>query len=131
MIRCGAVARAHEYHSLITQLYHQAPSTISRTEIKYVQHDQARTMYDGHISIEQSGTKSQASQHHAALLLHEGARAYARPTLQAKTNDIQCGHGSAIGMLREEELWYLQSRGFDKQTSQKILIDAFLQDFFI
>lgn len=126
----GLLADAQHY-SLNTHQHHTAPVTISSCRVKYVQRDQARTVYDGQIVIENSGSKSEASQQHQALLMHQGARAYARPILQAKTNDVQCGHGSAIGMLDEEQLWYLQSRGIEKGNAQKILIDAFLQDFFL
>ncbi len=127
----GARATGRQHHSLITEQHHRAPYTTSHAYVKYVQYEVARTMYDGHIIIEKSGIKSEASQHHTALLINEGARAYARPTLEAKTHDVQCGHGSAIGMLDQEVLWYLQSRGIDPQVAQKIIIDAFFKNFFI
>lgn len=130
-MRYGALLTGTQHHSLITAQHHMAAHTLSRCTVKYVQYDSARTMYDGHIIIEKNGMHAEASLQHQALLMHEGARAYARPTLQAKTNEVQCGHGSAIGMLDDEQLWYLQSRGIEKTIAQKILIEAFLYDFFL
>lgn len=130
-MQCGALLMGTHYYSLITEQYHRAPYTVSTCNVRLAHYEDARSMYDGRIIIEQNAPQSEAFQDHKALLLHEHARAYARPTLEAKTNDIQCGHGSAIGMPDQEQLWYVQSRGIDYAHAQKMLVGAFLKDFCI
>ena len=33
--------------------------------------------------------------------------------------EVQCGHGSAIGRLDEELVWYLQARGLSRGKSRR------------
>lgn len=111
---------------IVTRQEHQAPHTKSRVTVRLVHADRASSIYQGAITIAAQASESEAFQDHKALLIDTGAHAYARPTLEAQTNDIQCGHGSAIGYLDQEQLWYLQSRGIDLDRAQTILVAAFL-----
>jgi Fe-S cluster assembly protein SufD len=124
-MRFGLHSNGSYYHSIITEQVHIAPYTQSNCTVKAAQHD-AQTMYHGYIMITKEGKQSQAFQQHKALLLNAKARAYARPTLEVLTNDVQCGHGSAIGMIDQEQLWYLQSRGLSKKYAQQMLVNSFL-----
>ncbi len=119
------------YDNLITEQHHRAPATLSHCSVKYAQYKHARSFYNGHIVIEKDGAHSEASQDHKALLLDREARAVARPTLEVKTHEVQCGHGSAIGMLDEEQLWYLQSRGIVHERAEQLLVDAFFSEAFV
>ena len=38
---------------------------------------------------------------------------------------MECRHGATVGQLDEEALFYLCSRGIDKELARRLLIDAF------
>jgi Fe-S cluster assembly protein SufD len=120
-------ARDTHYHSLVTEQYHMAAATTSSCSVKYVQYDASRTTYHGMIVVETQARGSNAQMHHKALLVNAAARAIARPVLQAKTNDIQCSHASAIGRVDEELRWYLESRALDPLRTEQLLVGAFLE----
>ena len=39
---------------------------------------------------------------------------------------VGCGHGTANGPIDEQQMFYLEARGLDKQESKRTLIAAFL-----
>lgn len=49
-----------------------------------------------------------------------------KPNLYIDENDVEASHGASIGRFREEELFYLKSRGLSQDDSYKMLIKAFL-----
>jgi len=113
---------------IATTQEHRAPNTISTLVYKGLLAGTAHAEYNGLITIEQNATGSDASQQNKNLLLQSGARATSIPSLQALTNNIQCRHGSAVGHLDAEHLWYLQSRGISHSDAKQMLIKAFLVD---
>jgi Fe-S cluster assembly protein SufD len=63
-----------------------------------------------------------------ALLLSRDASINAKPELEIYADDVQCAHGSTIGELDKDALFYLRSRGIDEMTARQLLISAFLDE---
>ena len=61
-------------------------------------------------------------------MLSETAEADSKPELEINADDVKCSHGATAGALDEEALFYLQSRGIDRETASGMLIEAFLAD---
>jgi Fe-S cluster assembly protein SufD len=59
------------------------------------------------------------------LILSEGARAYSRPQLMIDADEVRAKHGSATGELRENELFYLRSRGLSVEEAERMLLRGF------
>ncbi|MNF01135.1 FeS cluster assembly protein SufD [compost metagenome] len=38
---------------------------------------------------------------------------------------MKCSHGATVGRIDDEQMFYLRSRGIDKQAAQKMIIYAF------
>jgi hypothetical protein len=60
---------------------------------------------------------STADQLCRGFMLSENSRIQAVPALDIESDEIECSHGVAISDLDENELFYLQSRGFDRLVS--------------
>ena len=60
--------------------------------------------------------------------MDDSAQALARPQLEIYADDVLCAHGATVGELDEPQLFYLTSRGTDRQTARAMLISAFLDD---
>ena len=61
------------------------------------------------------------------LLLSEKAEADSIPELEVSEHDVVgCGHGTANGPVDEDQMFYLESRGFDTEEAKDALIAAFL-----
>jgi len=60
------------------------------------------------------------------MLLSKAGKIVALPTLQVRTNQVNCTHGAAVGTLEAEHVAYLQARGIDAQRAQVLLLNGFL-----
>ena len=48
------------------------------------------------------------------------------PNLYIDASDVSASHSALIGKFSDEEMFYMQSRGIDKDTATKLLISGFL-----
>ena len=53
-----------------------------------------------------------------------------KPELEIYADDVKCSHGATTGELDEEMLFYLRSRGLNKNKAKKILIEGFVNELF-
>ena len=60
------------------------------------------------------------------LMLTKDTKMHTRPILDIHTKEIECSHGCTISNINKEHMYYLQSRGFDKDSAKDILVESFL-----
>ena len=80
--------------------------------------------------INDNGEKSEAFQNNNNILLSSNAHVHSNPQLEIYNNDVKCSHGSTIGPIDEQLIYYIRSRGISKKEATKILIKSFLNDNF-
>jgi Fe-S cluster assembly protein SufD len=85
-------------------------------------------VFTGRVIVRPDAQKTDATQVHRALLLSEGAIVNARPQLEIRADDVKCAHGTAIGALDAESLFYLRQRGLDVDQARALLTTAFADD---
>ena len=111
---------------ITSQQNHTAPHTQSDLSIRGVVGGASRFDYHGMIHINGDANESVASQDNKNLLLSSEARAVSVPSLEVKTDAVQCAHGSAVGYLDEDALLYASTRGLDEATARQLMIEGFL-----
>lgn len=118
-----------EQHFRQTSLQnHVSPHTVSHLQYHTVLRDKAYSFYNGMIAVTQQAQQTESNQLSKSLLLSETARADAIPNLEILADDVQSGHGAAIGSLDPDQLFYLQSRGFEKSTAENLLVEGFMEE---
>lgn len=105
---------------------HCAPNTESTVSIKGILAGKSIADYEGEINIKSLGSYAIARQQNKNILLSGAAKVNTKPQLQVETNDVHCTHGSAVGQLDAQHLFYMQSRGIEESSAQKLLIKGFL-----
>ncbi|HLF17127.1 MAG TPA: SufD family Fe-S cluster assembly protein, partial [Candidatus Thermoplasmatota archaeon] len=50
------------------------------------------------------------------------------PSLEIHADDVKCGHGSTIGRLDDDALFFLRSRGIGAETARLLLTQAFARE---
>ena len=58
-------------------------------------------------------------------MLSDKAEIDTKPQLEVQADDVKAAHGATIGQLNDDEMFYLQTRGIDKNSARKILSKAF------
>jgi Fe-S cluster assembly scaffold protein SufB len=104
---------------------HAAPDTMSRMLTRAVLMHDARGTYRGTILIRPEAPRCDATQRADTLLLGEASRMDAVPILEIMTDDVQCGHGVAIGQIDEEQLFYLAARGIPRDDAVTMIVRGF------
>jgi Fe-S cluster assembly protein SufD len=116
----------HLHHYL--DIRHLVPHCRSKQLFKTALSGKARSSFDGTIHVSKHAIATVADQLSRYLLLSPECRASAKPQLKIYADDVVCTHGSTIGQLEEEELFYLQTRGLSKDQSQHLLARGFLEE---
>ncbi len=115
----GAAGRTRREHVL--DELHQGKGAKSRAVLKSVLLGSSRLSFKGLIHVAPGAPGTDAYLSNRNLLLEDGARADSLPQLRIETDDVACSHGSTTGGPREEELFYLMSRGLDFGTARGLL----------
>ena len=111
-----------------TVIDHVAPHCDSVELFKGVLDENARGIFDGRIIVEPDAVKTNSRQTNKNLLLSETAVIDSKPSLEIHNDDVKCNHGSTIGQLDEEALFYLRSRGISAEEARNLLVYAFASE---
>ena len=111
-----------------TDIEHARPRTTSLELYKGILSGGARGVFNGKIIVHKDAQKTDARQTNKNLLLSEGAVANSKPQLEIYADDVKCSHGSTIGQLDGDALFYLRSRGLGADDARSLLSYAFASD---
>jgi len=62
-----------------------------------------------------------------ALILNDSAKMETYPGLISEVDDAELSHEAAIGKIREEELFYLMSRGLKEEEATQLIVKGFVE----
>ncbi|MDH3519995.1 MAG: Fe-S cluster assembly protein SufD [Myxococcales bacterium] len=109
-------------HTLID---HAVPHCTSRELYKGVLGGRARGVFRGRVIVRPDAQKTNASQSNPNLLLSSSAEMNTKPQLEIYADDVKCSHGTSIGQIDLEALFYLRSRGLDEARARDLLTRGF------
>ena len=107
---------------------HARPNTTSRLFYKGILDGKSKAVFGGEVLVRKDAQKADARQTDKNLLLSREAEVDSKPSLLIYADDVQCTHGATAGHIDEDTLFYMQSRGLDKETAGQILIHAFANE---
>ena len=108
-----------------TLIRHAAGATVSTENFRGIIGERGRGVFNGKVIVEPGCQKIDARQNNDNLLLGEHAEIDTKPELEIYANDVKCSHGSTVGELDAEQLFYLRARGLDLATARRLLTTAF------
>jgi Fe-S cluster assembly protein SufD len=118
-------------HQLVddhTVILHRQPHCTSQELYKSILDGHAEGVFNGAILVAQDAQKTSSRQTNRNLVLSQHALMNTKPQLEIHADDVKCSHGATVGELDEESLFYLRTRGIDRDTSRRILTYAFAND---
>ena len=108
-----------------TAIEHAKSHGTSRELYKGVLGGRARAVFNGKVVVRQEAQKTDAQQSNKNLMLSRDAEIDSKPQLEILADDVRCSHGTTIGQLQEDEIFYLRSRGLNKTLAGKLLVHGF------
>jgi Fe-S cluster assembly protein SufD len=107
---------------------HGAPETRSSQTARAIASDSSRVIFNSKVIVNAGAVHAQSQQSCRGLLLSPTAEIDTRPQLEIHADEVKCAHGATIGRLDPDMLFYMLSRGLDRDTAQSLLVYAFLAD---
>lgn len=123
-----SIGGGHQRLDLSTRIHHNAPHTSSCILTKSVSQDHAHVLSRSLININRDAHHATGNEQQKALILDKNARADAIPKLEISNNKVQCRHGSSVGRIDEEQLFYMTSRGLPRKEAMNHIIEGFFTD---
>ena len=111
-----------------TEIEHRRPRATSFEIYKGILSGNSHGVFNGKIVVHKDAQKTDARQINKNLLLSEHAAVNTKPQLEIYADDVKCSHGSTIGQIDPDALFYLRSRGLDIHEAQSLLSYAFASD---
>jgi len=114
---------AHLDH--FTTVDHAAEQCTSDEEYRGVLAGDSKGVFRGRVVVRPGAQKTDARQSNPNLLLSDRATVDTKPQLEIYADDIRASHGSTIGQLDADALFFLRARGIDAEIAKRMLTGAF------
>jgi Fe-S cluster assembly protein SufD len=122
------VVNGSEHVDNHTVIDHAKPNAASHELYKGILDGRSSAVFNGRIIVRKDAQKTDSKQTNKNLVLSDESVINTKPELQILADDVRCTHGATIGQLDEEAMFYLRSRGINRQDARSILIYAFAKD---
>jgi Fe-S cluster assembly protein SufD len=104
---------------------HLVPNCASRSHFKGLLYGKGRAVFDGRILVAKDAQHSDAQLSNDNLLLTRDAEVDTKPQLEIYADDVKCSHGTTVGQLDAQQIFYMRSRGIDAVTARDMLCQGF------
>ncbi len=110
-----------------TQIDHAVPQCTSAQHYRGIADGRGKAVFNGIVYIGKNASQSATEQKNANLLLSNKAEINPKPELQIHNDDVVASHGSTVGNLDEDQLFYLRQRGIGEKEARALLTFAFAE----
>jgi Fe-S cluster assembly protein SufD len=121
-------ARGDQHIDNHTLLHHEKAHCPSHELYKHVLADQSTGVFKGKIFVQKDAQKTDSKQTSKSLLLSDQAFMNSQPALEIYADDVKCTHGSTIGPVDPNAVFYLISRGLSLEQARHLMTYAFAAD---
>lgn len=111
-----------------TFINHAVPHCESRELYKYVLDEQAVGAFAGRVLVEADAQKTNSEMRNQNLCTTKQARMYSQPELEIYADDVKCAHGSTVGQLNDQAMFYMRQRGISEREAKLLLEFAFVNE---
>lgn len=108
-----------------TLVDHKVSHCTSNELYKYILDEESTGVFSGKMLIRTEAQQTVSQQTNRNLCLTSCSHMYAQPQLEIYADDVKCSHGSTVGQLDENALFYMQQRGIPADEARHLLMYAF------
>ena len=114
-------------HHINLLINHLTLSNSSYTVSRSVATDQSVANIIGRILVNKNAKNTYANLQSKGLILSKHATIKSCPELDIYNHDVICTHGSTVGHLDQNALFYMQARGINIDEAKQLLLHAFVE----
>ena len=87
----------------------------------------SRASFEGLIKIDPGAQQTHTYLQIHTMMLSPKARVDAIPSVLVSADDVSASHGGTVGELDEEAIFYMQSRGLDRPSAVRVIVEGFFE----
>ena len=127
-LNLGSISCIHDKAHVDNHFYihHNAPNTYSQIDVRSILSGTSKYIYNGLVFVDAKCDGSNSDQINQNILLSDYATVNAKPELKILSNDVKANHGCTTGRIEDEELFYICTRGLDKKTANRLILDGYI-----
>jgi Fe-S cluster assembly protein SufB len=109
------------------KVVHAAPRTSSKVVSKSISKDGGRAGYRGLVKVVKGAVDCKSTVNCDALILDEHSRSDTYPYMEIEEDKVTIGHEATVSKIGDEQLFYLQSRGINKDEAAAMIVSGFIE----
>ena len=109
------VGHEERHVDCVNVVTHGATDTRSRQTARAIASGTSRVIFNSKVVVQAGAVRSDSQQSCRGLLLSPSAEIDSRPQLEIHTDEVKCAHGATTGRLDPDMLFYMLSRGLDRE----------------
>lgn len=121
------VGRGNQIQNFTARTLHIGKDTDGQILQHGVLQESTTAIFNAIGKIENGATRSNAEQDSRILMLSGDARGDANPILLIEEDDVTAGHAASVGRIDESQLYYMMSRGLNREDASRLIIHGFLE----
>lgn len=87
----------------------------------------SRASFEGLIQIDPGAQQTHTYLQIHSMMLSPKARIDAIPSVLVSADDVSASHGGTVGELDEDMIFYMQSRGLDRASAVRVIVEGFFE----
>ena len=108
-------------------LRHHGPKSRCNLQANGVLADRASKTLRGTIDLVRGCKGAEGAENETVLLVDEGVHNKTVPVILCNEDDVAGNHGATIGHIRDEQLFYLASRGLSQEAAERMFVAAIVE----
>ena len=88
---------------------------------------ESRASFEGLIQIDPGAQRTHTYLQIHTMMLSAKARLDAIPSVLVSADDVSASHGGTVGELDEDAIFYMQSRGLDRTSAVRVIVEGFFE----
>ncbi|OFZ23492.1 MAG: Fe-S cluster assembly protein SufB [Bdellovibrionales bacterium RIFOXYA1_FULL_36_14] len=125
-----ALTNGHMQADTGTKMTHIGKNTKSTIIAKGISADQSNNTYRGLVKILPNAQNARNYSQCDSMLVGEKSKANTFPYIEVKNNSATIEHEASTSKINEDQLFYLESRGIDREKCISMIINGFCKDVF-
>jgi Fe-S cluster assembly protein SufB len=124
-----ALATGKQHLDAGAKVIHMAPQTRSHIISKSLCKEGGRASYRGLLKVLPNATQVTAKVQCDALLFDADSRTDTYPTIDVRAERVDIGHEATVSKIKEDQLYYLMSRGLSDAQARALIVAGFIDPF--
>lgn len=114
-------------HDLNYSLRHHGPKSRCNLQANGVLAGRSSKTLRGTIDLVRGCKGAEGAENETVLLVDEGVHNKTVPVILCNEDDVAGNHGATIGHIRDEQLFYLASRGLSQEAAERMFVAAIVE----